>query len=69
MKALVQKCQLHSINHLKSKTNLNSQANRITRGTVKPNIQTLIIANDINPRLYQPSSHRAEQMLKKRPSR
>lgn len=69
MKALIQKCQLHSINHLKNKTTTNIQTNRIARGIAKPKMQTLIISNEINSRLYQPSSNRAEKMLKKRPSR
>jgi hypothetical protein len=59
MKALVHKCQLHSINNLKSKTAISLQSNRIARGNAKPKNQTLIIANDVNTRLYQPSSHRA----------
>ncbi len=59
MKALVKKCQHHSINNLKSKTTINLQSNRITRGIAKPKMQTIIIGNDINSRLYQPSSQRA----------
>lgn len=59
MKALVHKCQLHSINNLKNKTSISLQSNRIARGIAKPKNQTLIIANDVNTRLYQPSSHRA----------
>lgn len=59
MKALVKKCQHHSINNLKTKTTINLQSNRIIRGSAKPKNPTFMIANDINSRLYQPSSHRA----------